>query len=152
MRPSVLFSILLVCGALFVSVVLVKQKQTPQPTKDTSAVSPTSGETREHTGGNITVAVTPINLSIGTSPSFNITFETHSVNLDYDVVTIATLSDNTGQTYGASTWSGSPPGGHHRNGTLSFSLPLSADARTVTLTLSGIADVPVRTFSWEVKP
>jgi len=152
MRPSVLFSILLVGGTLLLSILLIKQKQSVQPTQNPDTVSSLQWETKENTGGNVTVAVTPINLSIGTSPSFNITFETHSVNLDYDVATTATLSDDTGQTYGASTWSGSPPGGHHRNGTLSFSLPVSDTARTVTLTLSDIAEVPVRTFSWEEKP
>lgn len=152
MRPSILFSILLVGGALLFSFVLVKQKQTLQPTKETNAVSSTPWETKEHTGGNVTVAVSPINLSTDTSPAFSVSFETHSVNLDFDVASVATLSDDTGQTYGTPTWSGSPPGGHHRTGTLSFSSPLPRDATTVTLTLSDIADVPVRTFSWEVRP
>jgi hypothetical protein len=150
MRPSVLFSILLVSGTLLLSILLIKQKQSEQPTQDRDAVSSLQSETKEHTGGNVTVVVAPINLKPGEPPSFTVTFNTHSVILDFDIVRNATLTDDRGGTFDEPVWNGSPAGGHHRTGTLSFSSPVSTDATSVTLSFRNIADVPVRTFSWGV--
>ena len=114
-----------------------------------------SFETKENSAGNVTISVTPLRLTSGFPASFDVVFETHSVELTFDIEQIAKLSDETGATY-VPHWEGSPPGGHHRSGTLRFTPDLSAQAglkkeTAITLTMKDIADVPSRTFSWEVK-
>lgn len=106
-------------------------------------------ETKELTGGNVTIAITPITLRPLSPASFDVAFETHSVNLDFDVETIVDFTDENGTQY-IPHWQGSPPGGHHRKGTLVFT-PDIAKPTTVTLVFRDIAGIPSRTFTWEIK-
>ncbi|HLD24888.1 MAG TPA: hypothetical protein VJB96_03120 [Patescibacteria group bacterium] len=105
-------------------------------------------QTQENEAGNVTVSVTPLFLKAGLPASFDVAFETHSVELDFDVEKVATLTDSRGSSYSAH-WDGSPPGGHHRSGTLRFTPDLIAPT-TITLTFTNIAGTP-RTFTWEVQ-
>ncbi|OGG23993.1 hypothetical protein A3A79_02240 [Candidatus Gottesmanbacteria bacterium RIFCSPLOWO2_01_FULL_43_11b] len=104
-------------------------------------------ETKEHEGGNVTVSVTPLTIKPGFPASFDVAFETHSVDLAFDVEQIATLTDSVGTVYTA-YWEGSPPGGHHRSGTLRFTPDIDT-LTSITLTFSDIANIPTRTFIWE---
>ena len=61
----------------------------------------------------------------------------------------ASLTDESGTVY-TPHWDGSPPGGHHRSGTLRFT-PDLPDTGVITLTLKDVAGVVERTFTWEVK-
>lgn len=106
-------------------------------------------ETQQNEGGEVTVTVTPVTLKSGLPPSFDIVFETHSVDLAFDVEQVATLADGTGTAY-APYWEGSPPGGHHRSGTLRFT-PDLLKTGTFILTFNNIAGIATRTFTWEVK-
>ena len=95
------------------------------------------------TAGDVTVTMTPT----GFGPSgaaFDVTFETHSVDLGLDLTSSPTLSVN-GSPAGSGTWMGSEPGGHHREGTLTFTGPI-ASGDTVTLSIDGLP-APVST-SW----
>lgn len=107
-------------------------------------------ETQENSGGNVTVSVTPLSLKPGLPASFDVAFETHSVDLDFDVENVATFSDGTSTTFTAH-WEGTPPGGHHRSGTIRFTPDLT-DTTELTLTFTGVAGISERTFSWEVQP
>jgi hypothetical protein len=99
----------------------------------------------------VTVEVTPLNLNdqAATTLDFKVGLNTHSVNLNYDFKSIATLSSDAGEKIQATKWDGPSSGGHHVSGTLSFSLPRN-HGQSLTLTLRGIADVPERTFTWKV--
>lgn len=108
-------------------------------------------ETKTHTGDNVTVTVTPLVLTLEQPPQFQLEFTTHSVELDFDVTRKSSLADDQGNVFSQSTWTGSPPGGHHRKGVLTFSQPLKGRGERVTLILSTIANIPARTFVWEVK-
>lgn len=107
-------------------------------------------DTKEHIGGNVTVIVTPREMLIGKAPTFDVVFETHSVDLDFNAATVATLSDDRGTTYGPPAWGGSPPGGHHRKGLLTFSRKIPTDTQQIKLTISDVANIPVRAFVWTV--
>ncbi len=107
-------------------------------------------EMKKNEGGEVTVSVTPTTLKSGFPASFEIAFETHSVDLAFDVEQIVSLEDETGIVY-TPHWDGSPPGGHHRSGILRF-IPDLTRADTFTLTLKDIADIPTRTFTWEAAP
>lgn len=114
--------------------------------------SPSSSyETKERSENNVTVSITPQALTINTTPSFYVEFETHSVELDFDVPEVTLLVDDQKNSFGQAIWEGAPPGGHHRKGTLSFASNLQKSTKSVTLTFSNIGDVPTRTFIWEVK-
>lgn len=97
------------------------------------------------------VSATPQTITIGKPVVFTISLDTHSVPLEFDLPTISTLTDDQGNVLGPATWEGTPPGGHHRSGTLAFSSPLPRETKTVTLTLVNIAEIPNRAFTWEVQ-
>ena len=112
-----------------------------------SSQAQSSSETKENDSGEVRISVTPRVLKSGFPASFDIAFETHSIDLVFDVEDVATLTDTTGTTY-IPHWEGSPPGGHHRSGTLRFTPDLKRKT-TLTLTLVDIAGIPSRTFSWK---
>jgi len=99
----------------------------------------------------VTVKVTPLNLpdaSAGTL-DFEVALDTHSVDLVYDMMAIATLRNDAGEEVQPAKWNGPGGGGHHMSGTLSF--PQMKDrGKSLTLILRGIAGVPERTFVWNV--
>lgn len=98
------------------------------------------------------VAVTPQALTIGKPVAFTVSLNTHSVPLDFDLPAVSTLTDDQGNILGPATWEGTPPGGHHRSGTLTFLNPLPKETKMLTLILANIAEIPSRTFTWEVPP
>jgi len=99
----------------------------------------------------VRVEVTPLNLDDPSAATidFQIAMDTHSVDLNYDLTKIATLSSDAGEEAQPVKWDGPSGGGHHVSGVLSFPL-LRARGPSVTLVLRGIADVPERTFVWDV--
>lgn len=148
----ILLLIALVTGILIARI----PRSSPQsPLPPETSVKGGQFETQNNEGGNVTVSVTPLSLKPGLPASFDVAFETHSVDLNFDVEKIATLNDGSRAVY-TPYWDGSPPGGHHRNGTLRFTPDLPAQAsltktNTLTLTFTGVAGISERTFSWEVK-
>ena len=124
-------------------------------TVDQTTSQPSSVLERTDSQGAVVVTVTPVNLDRpGETLDFQITMETHSVELDMDLPSLSTLSTDTGFTVQGSTWNG-PKGGHHVEGTLSF--PVQKDgrllvkgAKVITLKIQNV-DAPERVFSWEVQ-
>lgn len=110
--------------------------------------------TREDAQGQVSVMVTPLNLDQQAETlEFEIAMDTHSVDLSMDLVTLSTLTTDTGKAIQPSQWDGAS-GGHHVAGMLSF--PINADgvslldgAKTLTLTIKGV-DVPERVFTWQL--
>ena len=128
----------------------------PDPTPTAQAASevavPEPGLTQTKDEAAVTVMVTPLNLDNRSAATldFEIALNTHSVELAYDMLSISALRSDTGQETQPVAWDGPPGGGHHVSGTLSFP-QLNERSQSVTLILRGIADVPARTFEWEVK-
>lgn len=92
----------------------------------------------------MTVEVLPQDPSFsGQLWKFDVTFDTHSGDLNQDLVKIAALKDNKGNVYRAVSWEGDPPGGHHRGGTLSFQ-PINPKPQKIIL------QIEERNFSWEL--
>ncbi len=105
-------------------------------------------ESKSDDQANVTVIVKPLDLRPESKVwTFDIGMNTHSVELNQDMTKIAVLVDDTGKEYQPLGWEGDA-GGHHREGTLSFS-SISPTPKSVTLRVSGIADV-VRTFTWSI--
>lgn len=95
------------------------------------------------------VQVQPTTLQPGQPGVFAVSLNTHSVELGQDLAKVSTLTDDLGNKYAPSAWNGSPPGGHHRSGTLLFPA-LNPKAAKVTLVISGVGGVN-RSFSWKVE-
>lgn len=126
-----------------------------QPTLDPS-VEPvsTAGLSRVDEQGAVTVVVEPINLdSPGETLDFEVSMDTHSVDLSMDLTALATLTTNTELTASAVGWD-APRGGHHVSGKLSFpasvnGISLLQGATELILTLRNV-DAPERIFKWEL--
>jgi hypothetical protein len=109
---------------------------------------------RKDSQGAVVVTVTPVNLeNPGETLDFNISMQTHSVELDMDLPSLSTLSTDTGATLQGSVWNGTK-GGHHVEGTLSFPAPKDSSSllegvKVITLKIQNV-DAPERVFSWEI--
>lgn len=96
--------------------------------------------------GQVTVDVTPISLEAGKEVKFEVVLDTHSVELSYDLLTVSSLSDDTGQNFKPLSWSGGS-GGHHLSGELVFPA-ISKNAKFVELVIFNIEGVD-RRFKWD---
>ena len=105
--------------------------------------------------GAVVFEVTPLNLGTPADTlEFQVSMNTHSVDLSMDLAVLATLSTDTGVSLQALKWD-AVPGGHHVSGTLIF--PLAQDGKSIlegasklTLTIADV-DAPSRVFDWELK-
>jgi uncharacterized protein YxeA len=103
-------------------------------------------ETKTDDQVNVTVVVTPTDLSPQSIEwKFDIGMNTHSVELDQDMMKSVVLIDDQGKEYRPLKWEG-PVGGHHREGVLTFNR-IMPTPKSIELKVSGIGDV-VRSFTW----
>ena len=116
-----------------------------------SAIHVLAYDRQSNKESGVQVDATPVELKEGRSARFEVRLTTHSVELDQDLAAISSLSDNKGNTFRATGWDGSPPGGHHRSGTLSFPA-LTPGTENVTLIIKGVGKDSERIFSWQVQP
>lgn len=98
----------------------------------------------------VSIKVEPMAFAFGKPVRFRIYLNTHSGSLDVDLTKDAVLADDTGTVYRATGWEGSPPGGHHRNGVLSFP-EVGAQAQSLKLTIKDVSGVPERVFQWTLR-
>ncbi|MBI5870987.1 MAG: hypothetical protein HZB44_08580 [Actinobacteria bacterium] len=101
-------------------------------------------QTRE--AGGVTVSATPQNVGDGEPAwSFQLVFDTHTVELDQDPALVSVLVAN-GKEYAPIAWEGSEPGGHHREGILKFTAvsPRPQDIELIIREVGG-SD---QSFSW----
>lgn len=97
----------------------------------------------------VSITVTPIDISPQSKEwKFDMVMDTHSVELDQDLIKITVLVDDRGKEYKPLNWEG-PVGGHHREGVLAFNQIIPAP-KFIELKISGIGGV-VRSFSWQFK-
>lgn len=101
-------------------------------------------------GGQVTVEVEWAGIAAGAE--FDVTMDTHAVDLDPLDLMDATLQNDRGETMTPRPWS-APQGGHHREGVLSFdgdAEAFLADTEWIELVIVGVGDLPERTLRWEV--
>ncbi|HDY73125.1 MAG TPA: hypothetical protein ENH86_00955 [Candidatus Jorgensenbacteria bacterium] len=104
--------------------------------------------TKTNSEGNVSVMATPIDQS---DWSFEITLNTHSVDINEDLAQVSTLTDENGNEYKPIEWRGDPPGGHHRKGVLSFG-EITPRPQSITLFISQIGGIDERKFEWITQP
>jgi hypothetical protein len=98
----------------------------------------------------VTVKVTP--KTIGTADNrweFSVVLETHSADLSDDLVRSASLTTDDGRTLAPATWTGAAPGGHHREGVLSFDVPAPRPT-SIELKIVRPGESAPRTFRWRL--
>lgn len=139
---SKIWIILILVPVILAGAVVLSNKQTPSTTPS----SIVTFSTQTNNENEVTVEVTPKVLSNNQPASFDILFNTHSVPLEFDLLKIAKLTDDQGNTYQPVSWTGES-GGHHLSGTLTFAK--ISNAKSVELVITGIAGVD-RTFKWEI--
>ncbi len=112
--------------------------------------------TRTDSQGAVEFAVTPLNLTQpGDTLDFDVSMNTHSVNLAWNLAAQSRLTTDTGREAVGQSWP--EGGGHHVDGTLTFPIkaadgtPLLAGAKKLTLTIQN-AGAPERTFVWDLNP
>ena len=103
--------------------------------------------------GAVVVEITPLNLRDEEQTlDFEVSLNTHSVDLSMDLTKLASLQTNNGYFVQAILWD-APSGGHHVSGTLSF--PSQVDGISVIENASKLSiiienvDAPARVFSWK---
>lgn len=77
-------------------------------------------QTQTKIEGPVTIVVTPLSLSAGQKIRFSVNLDTHSGDLSEDMTKISVLLDDNGREIAPVSWTGDPPGGHHRKGELVF--------------------------------
>ena len=115
-----------------------------------SAVYVLAYDRQSNKENGVQVDAIPVELKAGSEVRFEVRMNTHSVELDQDLTSISSLKDNRGNTFQATGWDGSPPGGHHRSGTLSFPA-LAQGTETVTLIIKGVGKDSERIFIWRLQ-
>ena len=95
--------------------------------------------------GDVEVRITPLRLD-PTGASFLVVLDTHSVDLDVDLVAGSKLSVG-GTDWPTDRWDGAAPGGHHREGELRFSSAGPVQGRA-ELTITGLPETVA--VGWDV--
>ena len=100
--------------------------------------------------GGVTIKVTPQNMAGDASWDLAVVFDTHSANLDDDLVKSSLLIDSAGGRFAPLAWDGAPPGGHHREGVLRFKT-VSPLPQSIELQIKRTGEDAPRSFRWQLK-
>lgn len=123
---------------------------TTAPSQPAKPAIPPSDLTRTNEGGAVTFEVKPLNLGSGASTlDFDVTMNTHSVDLSFDLKSMSVLKMDTGAEIAPSAYQGGS--GHHVEGKLSFPADKLAGAKMLTLIIRNVAGVAERTFTWNLQ-
>jgi hypothetical protein len=131
------------------------EASSPADSETTSETAPSAADlARSDAQGAVEFVVTPLNLAAGGATlDFDVSMNTHSVDLGWDLAAQSVLVTDTGLEVAGQNW---PIGsGHHYEGTLSFPSTTSGGeslldgAGTLTQTIRD-TDVPQRVFTWEL--
>ena len=106
---------------------------------------PSKADTRN----KVSFEITPIDFNFNNPIKFEIKIDTHSGSLDFDLTRISIVEDDRGSKYQPLDWQGSPSGGHHRSGILTFPR-LDTQARGIKLIIQDISNDPPRVFEWSL--
>lgn len=136
--------------------VFVAFKSTAENSPPALSVTPTapiqkSLETKvsEETEGGVTIEVTLQNSSSKDRWIFDVAMNTHSVELNEDLVSESVLIADGKDEYKPVSWEGAPSGGHHRSGMLTFA-PITPSPKSIELKIRNIGGIPERSFVWNL--
>lgn len=136
--------------AVTVSFLLTGTSAADQVSQTADSVRTFNLAAKENNVNGVSVEVEPMDFTLDEPARFSVSLSTHSVSLDFEMTEISILEDGQGNAYGATGWEGSPPGGHHRSGTLVFPA-LGGETKSIKLTLKGISGGSERVFEWSLR-
>lgn len=99
--------------------------------------------------GGVSVEVELIGFDPKEPVRFQITFNTHQGDLNFDLTKISFLVDDNGKEYPPLEWQGGS-GGHHLSGVLVFPV-LSGNQKMIKLIMRDIYGINKREFKWDLK-
>jgi hypothetical protein len=105
--------------------------------------------TQSSSDAGVMIAVTPETLT-GATWNFEFALNTHTHPLNDDLTKTAVLVIDGGATQKPVKWEGSPPGGHHRSGTLQFKA-VSPMPAAIELRITREGEAKPRSFRWQLK-
>lgn len=98
----------------------------------------------------VSIKVTPKSLGSRNGRwEFSIVLDTHSADLSDDLTQNASLTTADGRTFKPVRWTGSAPGGHHRQGVLTFEVP-APPPTALELRIVRAGEAAPRTFRWKL--
>jgi hypothetical protein len=112
-----------------------------------NAQAPVPMPTQSSAQAGVTVKVTPASLE-GAEWRFKVVLDTHSGELGDDLEKTAVLLAN-GAELRPVQWQGAGPGGHHREGQLSFRAPAPTPAK-FAMRIQRANESSARTFQWDL--
>ncbi len=137
------------CATAWLGMAATALVLTAVPVASLAQVSATALATQSSSERGVTVKVTPQAMG---SPegrwAFAVVLDTHSADINDDLVQSASLITNDGRTVKPISWTGAPPGGHHREGVLAFEVPFPRPA-AVELRIVRPGEAAPRTFRWQ---
>ena len=104
--------------------------------------------TQSSGAAGVTVKATPRALT-GGAWEFEIVFDTHTQELNDDLVKTASLLAD-GKPLAPAGWQGDPPGGHHRKGVLKFGAT-DPGPQAIELQIQRPGESAPRAFRWQLK-
>ena len=150
MKKTYLIAIFILAGAAFFVYTREGKQSNERPAQTLQpSTSPISAlETQTNSNGPVTVKATP---KFSSEIAFEIALDTHSEELNADLIQAATLMDENGKEYKPLRWEGDPPGGHHREGLLAFGA-INRVPRTFKLIIRQVGGIAERNFLWVIDP
>ena len=113
-----------------------------------TSLEPTATQSSSEQG--VTVKVTAKSIGLPASQwEFAVVLDTHSADLSDDLSQSATLTTDDGRTFKPAGWLGAPPGGHHREGVLTFDVPAPRPG-AIELRIDRPGESAPRTFRWQL--
>ncbi|MAZ40855.1 hypothetical protein CL654_01960 [bacterium] len=119
------------------------QIQVEKPVQNNVYIEELVSQTNED--GAVSVTVTPLDETLS---SFDVVLNTHSMDINEDMVEVSIMVDEKGNEYKPVGWEGDPAGGHHREGILSFK-EIEPEAKSITLFIRNVGGVEERKFEWK---
>ncbi len=97
----------------------------------------------------VTFEITPVDFGFDRPVVFEIKMNTHQVDLGFSLMDIAALKVDDDIILDPIAWDGTAPGGHHRDGKLTFPA-IPSLAEHLILVIRNVADVEERIFEWQI--
>ncbi len=108
-------------------------------------------ETKTEEQATPLIKVTPLKIGADHNPwEFEVTFTTHSGDINMDILKVVTLVDDRGMVYMPIRWDGPTPEGHHVSGKLIFN-PVSPSPKTIEIKFKDVGSIAERSLKWNLE-
>ena len=150
-RTIILGVAILAVGALLI---FWRLNNAPKPAPaQNAAVTTTTNRSfvnRVDEQGEVKVEIQPGKIEPKAQSQFKVSFNTHTVEFNSDLIKQALLYDDQSHYYKPISWTGGESSRHHREGILTFG-SLDTSPKFVELKIKNVGGIPERVFRWDLK-